>query len=180
VTPRLGTDRLALVPLRPDDAREMVLVLADPALYRFIGGEPPTPDELEARYRRWVAGPPRPGETWHNWIVRLGGDRSDRGPASEGVDGPAIGHLQATVVDAGSSADIAWLIGTAWQGRGYAGEAARALVGWLEASGVAIVTAHVHPEHVASGRVAASAGLGPTTEMEEGEVVWRREAPPPG
>lgn len=39
-TPRLRTARLDLVPLRPAAAGEMVDVLADPALYAFIGGEP--------------------------------------------------------------------------------------------------------------------------------------------
>ena len=165
--PRLVTDRLALVALRREDAAEMVHVLADPGLYAFIGGEPPTLDKLEVQYRGWVAGSPRPGDTWHNWVVRLRGD---------GGDGPAIGHLQATVIGDDRVADIAWLIGSAWQGCGYASEAARALVRWLEASGVASVTAHVHPAHAASGRVAARAGLRPTSETEAGEVVWRRSA----
>ena len=88
--------------------------------------------------------------------------------------GQAIGHLQATVLDGDRSADIAWLVGIAWQGRGYASEAARALVGWLEANDIDTITAHVHPEHVASARVAERAGLEATTEVEDGEVVWRR------
>lgn len=146
----------------------MLGVLADPALYAFIGGAPPTLEELEARFARWALGSPRPGERWHNWVIRL----------REGSE--AIGHLQATVIndaedDAvdGRSADIAWLIGTAWQGRGYASEAVRALVGWLESSGVRTFTAHVHPGHEASGRVAAAAGLAATDRIEDGEVVWR-------
>jgi RimJ/RimL family protein N-acetyltransferase len=174
VTPRIDTDRLALVPLRPEDAPEMVHVVADAALYVFTGGQPPTLAALESQYRGWVAGSPRAGETWHNWVVRLRGDGSDGSDAS---DGPAIGHLQATVVDDGRSADIAWLVGTAWQGRGYASEAARALVRWLYAIGIDSVTAHVHPDHAASGRVTAHAGLRPTGEMEGGEAVWRRTAP---
>jgi RimJ/RimL family protein N-acetyltransferase len=117
------------------------------------------------RYRAWVEGSPRADESWLNWVVRLG------------AGGPAIGHLQATVVDEGRIADIAWLIGTASQGRGYASEAARALVRWLERSGVAEITAHIPADHAASGRVAAAAGLGPTAEVEGGEVVWRRWFP---
>lgn len=140
----------------------MAEVLADPDLYAFIGGAPPPLDELAKRYRAWTAGSPREGEAWHNWVIRLGGD------------GSAIGHLQATVVDHGSAADIAWVVGTPWQGRGYATEAALALVDWLESTGVTRITAHVHPGNVASGRVAANAGLGPTDEVVDGEVVWRR------
>ena len=140
----------------------MLDVLADPALYGFIGGAPPTLEELEARFSRWAQGSPRPGEVWHNWVVRLD------------ADGVAIGHAQATVTGAGHEADVAWLIGTAWQGQGYASEAARAVVRWLESRGLRRITARVHPAHVASGRVAASAGLAPTDELQDGEVVWRR------
>lgn len=162
MTPRLVTDRLSLVPLRPEDAPEMVDVLADPNLYTFTGGGPLTLDELTSRYRSWTAGSPRAGERWFNWVVRL-------------RDGDApIGHLQATVLDDDRAADIAWVVGTGWQGRGYATEAAIALVAWLDSLGITTVTAHVHPSNVASARVAERAGLKPTDELVDGEVVWRR------
>jgi RimJ/RimL family protein N-acetyltransferase len=162
MTPRLDTDRLSLVPLRPEDAPQMVDVLADPALYTFIGGEPPTVDGLAIRYRGWVAGSPRAGERWHNWLIRL-----------RDADAP-IGHLQATVLDGDRAADIGWAVGTAWQGRGYASEAAIALVAWLDSIGVTTITAHVHPGNLASARVAERAGLMPTDELVDGEVEWRR------
>ena len=163
-TPRLETDRLTLEPLGPEVAPEMVAVLADASLYTFIGGGPPTVDELAARYRGWARGAPRRDDAWHNWVVRLADD------------GQAIGHVQATVIDDGREADIAWVIGTRWQGRGYASEAAQALVEWLEAGGTTTITAHVHPGHAASARVAANAGLERTTDVENGEIVWRRTA----
>jgi RimJ/RimL family protein N-acetyltransferase len=165
-TPRLRTDRLDLQPLLPEHAIEMAGVLAEASLYAFTGGRPPDEADLEARYRRWIAGAPRAGESWHNWVIRLG------------PDGLAIGHLPATVNDEGATADIAWTIGTAWQGRGYASEAARALVSWLEGQRTGTITAHVHPANAASARVAANAGLAPTEEVVDGEVVWRRGVPP--
>jgi RimJ/RimL family protein N-acetyltransferase len=151
--------------LLPEDANEMAGVLADPSLYAFIGGAPPTPADLDERFARWSRGSPRPGEEWHNWIVRLRDDWA------------AIGHLQATVLGRGREADVAWVIGTPWQGRGYAGEAARAIVAWLEAGGVRTITAHIRAGHAASERVAAAAGLARTDEIEDGEVVWRRQPP---
>jgi RimJ/RimL family protein N-acetyltransferase len=162
-TSRIATDRLELVPLALDDAAEMVGVLADPNLYAFIGGAPPTLAELERQFPKWAHGSPRSGEDWHNWVIRLRDD------------GTAIGHLQATVVGDGRQADVAWLIGTPWQGRGYASEAARAMTAWLEATGVPTITAHIEAGHEASGRVAAAAGLEPTSVIEGGEVVWRRQ-----
>lgn len=163
-SPTLATTSLRLVPLTVEDAHELADVLSDPALYTFIAGDPPTAEALAARIEDWLAGPPRPDETWHNWAIRLG------------PDGTVIGHLQATVTGAGSTADIAWIVGTPWQGRGYASESALALVRWLETTGLRTITAHVHPDHVASARVAERAGLERTDLVEDGEIVWRRVA----
>jgi RimJ/RimL family protein N-acetyltransferase len=161
----LATARLRLVPLRVEDAAEMTGVLADAALYAFTGGRAPSQDELRARYRRQVVGrSPNDGEAWRNWIVRT------RDPDE------AVGFVQATITDGGRVADVAWVIGVPWQGRGFAAEAARAMVAWLEARGAATIMAHVHPGHIASERVAARAGLTATDEVEDGERVWRRDA----
>ena len=158
----LSTARLRLRPLRVEDAASMVTVLADPRLYSFTGGGPPTPEVLRARYEAQVAGrSPDGSEAWHNWIVSLA-------PA-----GPEIGFVQATITSHGDAADIAWLTGVPWQGHGYAAEAGRAMLAWLVERGVADVTAHVHPAHAASARVAAAIGLVATGELEDGEQVWR-------
>lgn len=163
----IETARLELAPLRPDDADEMVGVLADPLLYAFTGGTPPDPATLRDRYGRQARGWSSDGtEQWLNWIVRL--------PATN----EAIGFVQATVLDAGSVAEIAWLIGVAWQGQGYATEAVTSVVGWLETAGAAEIVAHVHPGHRASAGVAARAGLISTDELDaDGEQIWRRRPP---
>lgn len=156
-TEAIRTARLFLTPLEPKDAVEMVGVLSDPTLYTFTGGVPPTLGELKERYRRQSAGCPRPDEIWHNWILRL--------------DGGAIGLVQATVKDGG--ADLAWVVGTPWQGVGYATEAAVAMREWLAADGVASFSAHIHPDHTASNGVAIRLGLANTGEIDdEGELIW--------
>ncbi|MFS8101869.1 GNAT family N-acetyltransferase [Lentzea alba] len=156
----IGTDRLDLIPLQVEHAEEMAGVLADPALHTFIGGTPLTPDALQARYRRLVAGSPDPSERWLNWVISLRDESC------------LVGTVQATIT--GRTAEIAWVVGTPWQGRGIAGEAARGLVGWLGTQPVQTVIAHVHPDHHASAAVAASAGLTATGEVQDGEVRWRR------
>lgn len=155
----LRTARLVLTPLEVNDADEMVGVLADVALYRFTGGEPPTVEQLTRRYQRQVAGSLDPGEQWHNWIVRLASTNA------------AIGTVQATVTQ--GRADIAWLIGVAWQNRGYASEAASSMCTWLRGQGVFDLAAHIHPDHEMSGRVAIAVGLRRTPVIDaEGECVW--------
>lgn len=157
--------RIVLTPLAVGDAEEMAGVLGGEQLYAFTGGHPPTAGELRARYARQVAGRSADGrEEWRNWIIR------------RAADGQAVGFVQATIAErAGEEiAEIAWVVGLAWQGNGYAGEAARALVAWLDARGVAAIQAHIHPDHAASAAVARAAGLRPAGQVEDGEQVWRR------
>lgn len=177
----IRTRRLVLVPQRVEHAAEMAVVLSDPALHTFIGGAPATAGELRSRYARMAAGPSDPAESWCNWVLRLretAGD--DDSESAEGPgQGPLTGTVQATISPAGSwlVAEIAWVVGTAFQGRGIASEAARGLVGWLARRPVREIAAHVHPDHAASGAVARAAGLEPTDQWHDGEVRWvRREA----
>jgi RimJ/RimL family protein N-acetyltransferase len=89
-----------LTPLTVDDAAAMVGVLADPALYTFIGGRPPTLEQLRQQYRRQVAGRSADGsQDWFNWIVRM-----------RDTDEP-IGTIQATILDDATRGEIAWIIG---------------------------------------------------------------------
>ncbi|HYK31832.1 MAG TPA: GNAT family N-acetyltransferase [Streptosporangiaceae bacterium] len=156
------TRRLTLVPLAAGHADEMAAVLADPDLYAFTGGSPPAVHELRARYERWIAGSPDPAESWCNWVIEL------RGP------GCLAGTVQATVTTGDEVvAEVAWVVGTAWQGQGIATEAALALIAWLGEQGVQAVIAHIHPRHHASAAVATAAGLTPTGQLHDGEMTWR-------
>ncbi len=156
----LSAPRLDLLPLRVEHAAEMAVVLSDPALHAFIGGAPYSPDALRDRYRRLVAGSPDPDVTWHNRVLRLRAEAC------------LVGTVQATVTR-GHTAEIAWVVGTPWQGRGFASEAVRALVDGLGRQAVRIVVAHIHPGHLASEAVATAAGLTPTDEEHDGERRWR-------
>lgn len=159
----IETPRLTLEPLRVDHATEMADVLADPRLYEYIGGTPPSPAQLRTRYALQVAGhSPDRRHGWLNWIVR------------ERDTGAAVGNVQATlgVVGGGLEAEVAWVIGAAHQGRGYATEAAGAMVRWLRSRGANVITAHIHPRHEASIGVARHLGLAATDVIEAGETRW--------
>nr|WP_307710554.1 GNAT family N-acetyltransferase [Streptomyces sp. V1I6] len=156
------TGRLSLVPLAAEHAEEMAEALSDPALHVFIGGTPQRPQALRARYERWVAGSPDPSEVWWNWVIRLREERR------------LTGTVQATITrtERGRAAEVAWVVGTPWQGRGIATEAARGLIAWLQEKDVQVVRAHIHPDHRASAAVAAAVGLAPTGHRHEGEIRW--------
>ncbi|MET7424985.1 GNAT family N-acetyltransferase [Dactylosporangium sp. NPDC005555] len=148
-----------LTPLCVADADVMVGVLGAQELHEFIGGRPADLFELRRRYERMTAGPGDPDEVWLNWIMR------------RAEDGVAVGTVQATVTR--DAAEVAWVVGVPWQGRGYAAEAAAALVDRLFAQGVHAVTASIHPEHHASAAVAAKAGLVATDRVVDGERIWQ-------
>ena len=155
--------RLSLTPLAVADADEMVGVLSGPALYTFTGGSPPSLGELRARYARLATGRSPDGrEEWRNWILRREPDRA------------AVGYVQATIVDGGTRAEIAWVVGLNWQRQGFAAEAAGALIAWLDARGVTVIQAHIHPDHAASAAVARRVGLVPTGQSDDGERLWLR------
>jgi RimJ/RimL family protein N-acetyltransferase len=158
----ITTSRLDLVPLRADHADEMAAVLADPDLYTFIGGSPPAVAALRARYELMVVGSFDPDVSWCNWVIQLR------------ESGRLAGTVQATI-SAGNElvAEVAWVVGTGWQGQGIATEAARALIAWLGQQSVVTVIAHIHPRHLASAAVASAVGLIPTAESQDGETRWR-------
>jgi len=145
----------------------MVAVLGDAGLYEFTGGKAPSLRDLERRYEAQVAGPGRDGEQWHNWIVRVKETNA------------AAGFVQATVeaTETTSEVEVAWVIGVAHQGQGIATEASRAMVDWFTNHGHAAVKAFIHPEHIASNRVASALGLTKTAFLDEdGEVLWATAA----
>ncbi len=163
--PMLKGRRLGLEPLRVEHAAEMAIVLGDPGLHRFTGGTPATRTELVTTYTRQVAGPADGSQRWLNWVLRRLADEQ------------AVGTVQATLArtDRGVVSEVAWVVGTPYQGRGYASEAAGVMVSWIRAQGDVTVIAHVHPDHRASTSVARAVGLSPTDTVVDGEVRWRSD-----
>jgi RimJ/RimL family protein N-acetyltransferase len=100
--------------------------------------------------------------SWCNWVIQL------RGP------GCLTGTVQATISTGDEpAAEVAWVVGTPWQGQGIATEAAQALVAWLGRQSIKTVIAHIDPGHHASAAIAAAAGLAPTGQLQDGEIRWR-------
>jgi len=122
------------------------------------------------RFVLLAAGSPRSGEHWLNWVVR------------QRYDSLAVGTVQATVreVDGMREARLGWMIGAEWQNRGFASEAAAALVRWVRMQNVDEIAANIHPDHDASATVATRAGLRQTEEVHDGERVWRAPRKPGG
>jgi hypothetical protein len=116
-----STERLDLEPLAVAHAAELAPLLDDPALHEFTGGAPLSAAALAARYARQAARrSPGGDQMWGNWAVRVR------------ATGTVAGTVQATLPAGGPAAgpaEVAWLVVRPAQGRGYATEAARSLVG---------------------------------------------------
>lgn len=167
----LRTRRLTLEPLQIDHAEEMASVLDDPTLHAFTGGAPASATELRRRYEQLSAGFSADGsECWLNWVLRR----------SEGTHADAVGFVQATLTRPADElcADVAWVIGTAHQHRGFAREAANAMVDWLWRNGATSIVAYIHPEHRASAAVAERIGLIRSDAVVDGEIRWVSSTPP--
>ena len=160
----IETDRLELRPIRRDDAQFLFPVLSDPTLYEYTGEEPPASvSALRELYAsREARRSPDGRELWLNWMIRIR------------ASSEAIGYVQSSVAPLG--ADLAWGVGSPWQSRGYASEAAKAVINWLWAMGVTRIRASINLYHAASRKVAINAGLRRTDEISEGEEVWVLEA----
>ena len=109
-----------LEPQAEGHADAMFRVLGDAALYEFEGEPPASIDALRTRFARLESRRSADGrEQWLNWVIRL--------PSSE-----LIGYVQATVHSDGRAA-IAYVLASAYWGRGFARRAVEALIGELVA-----------------------------------------------
>jgi len=119
--PPLRGITVSLEPLVAGHADELIVPLADPTLWTYA--DTPVPDSLEGlrgRYRRLEKrASPDGREWWLNWAVRAGAD--------------AIGFVEATVRANESRIAIAYALGKAWWGRGYATDATRTMLAFLAA-----------------------------------------------
>jgi RimJ/RimL family protein N-acetyltransferase len=155
----LQTERLDLEPLVPAHAKKLFPDLRDPRLYEFLDSEPPRSVAiLETQYRRWEPRRSPDGtQAWLNWAARLRG-------------GEYIGWLQATVHDHGR-ADLAYLVFSAQQRKGYAVEACQAVVDYLSSEqSVRTIRTTIDKRNIASIALARKLGLSQTGGDTHG--IW--------
>ena len=111
----IATPTLTLEPQTAAHAEEMFAVLCDPAIYEYENEPPPSLEWLRARFTKLEARESADGQQqWLNWVIRL--------PTSE-----LIGFVQATVHRNGN-AGIAYVLASAYWGRGLAREAVKAMM----------------------------------------------------
>jgi ribosomal-protein-alanine N-acetyltransferase len=114
----ITTGSFTLEPQLAAHAQEMYVVLGDPAIYQYENEPPPSLEWLRARYARLESRlSPEGHEQWLNWVIRL--------PTSQ-----LIGYVQATV-QSDSRAAIAYVLSSAYWGRGLARQAVETMISEL-------------------------------------------------
>lgn len=145
--PTLRTERLLLRPFRDADAPEAARLAGD----REIAATTlliPHPYVLEDA-ERWLAGHQEAFEAGRavDWAVCL-------------RDGTLVGAIALRIDPAHDAADLGYWIGRAWWGRGYATEAAAAVIRYgFEVLRLNRVHAHHFARNPASGRVMEKVGM---------------------
>jgi RimJ/RimL family protein N-acetyltransferase len=145
----LTTARLLLRPFRAADHARLHAITGDPQVVRWMDWGPDTEEDTGVFLRYAVeaeAGDPR--RTWKFAVVRAA-DAVLVGSAELHIESPE--HRRGT---------MGYLIAPAAQGRGYATEAARAVLDFgLTGGGLHRITATCDPENVGSTRVLEKLGM---------------------
>ena len=163
----IRTERLILRKPAPDD--DLTAFVHDDAVQRWIGSGSETPQSVLALWlRRW--------------------ERNGIGQFVVELEGELIGRVGFVIWDAltwepstyelaGASAEteLGWAILSEHWGRGYATEAARAVLDWGRAGGLERIVSLIEPRNVRSVRVADKLGAVPEqlVQTEHGPtLVW--------
>ncbi|HWO47714.1 MAG TPA: GNAT family N-acetyltransferase [Solirubrobacterales bacterium] len=146
----IETERLRLRPVVAGDVEELVRLHDDPLVAEYLGVRDPEWYEwrVEASAEEWA-------QRGHGFLVVV--DAAGRFLGRTGLKyWPQFGETE-----------LGWVLRPEVRGRGYATEAARALLDWgFEELDVPYVTAMIRPDNAASVAVAERLGMTPLREDE--------------
>jgi RimJ/RimL family protein N-acetyltransferase len=162
--PTLETERLILRGHGVDDFASCAAMWSDPAVVKFIGGQPSTEEQAWARLLRYVGHWELLGFGFWAIVERATGEFiGEIGAADFRRDvAPPIGNLE-----------TGWVLARRAHGKGYATEALRGVLAWLDAKFPGKPTVCViEPAHTASLHVAKKVGYEPIgTRTYHGDEV---------
>ena len=156
----IATDDLRLEPQVAAHAEEMFVVLGDPAIYQYENAPPESLVWLRNRFARLESRRSADGsEAWLNWVIVL-------------PSGELIGYLQASVYADGRAA-IAYVLNSAYWGRGLARRAVQAMIVELtNHHAVKRFSAVLKRENFRSSRLLERLGFTLATAQEADELAY--------
>lgn len=143
ITPLFATERLAMRPVRVEDAQDAFAIFSDTELMTYWSQPPQVSvEQTAAALAKRIDSP-----DWRFWAITVRGD--DR----------LIGTLGAAEKRQGGVSEIGYSLARAHWGRGYAREAVAGLVAMLFGEGQRRVVADIDPDNVASNHLVESLGF---------------------
>jgi len=145
------TERLFIRHLTEADIPALASLWTDPEVTRFMGG-PRDFEKVSGSFKEDLLSPPPKLDLW---------------PVIERASGEVVGHcgLLPKTVDGQDEIELVYLMATAFQGRGFATEAALALLGHaFQKLGLTRLVSLIDPANTASERVASKAGMKHSTD----------------
>jgi RimJ/RimL family protein N-acetyltransferase len=156
--PTLETQRLILRAHRRDDYDALHAVWSDPVVTRFIGGRPSSGQDSWFRLMRYLGHWPLLGYGYF--------------AATEKATGAYVGdvgianHMRGLHEDFDGVPETGWVLAPHAFGKGYATEAATAVLNWFEAThGKGRTVCMIETPHAVSHNVARKLGYVPFTEI---------------
>jgi RimJ/RimL family protein N-acetyltransferase len=122
--PIVETERLTLRAHRPDDFADSLAMWSDPAVTRYIGGKPSTGQQTWMRMLNYRG-------LWSFLDFGYWAIEEKASGAFAGDIGFADFHRDITP-SMRAVPELGWALATPFHGRGYATEAARAAIGWMD------------------------------------------------
>lgn len=149
--PVIETERLVLRGHCVDDYKHVIALWTDPAVVKFIGGEPLTSEACWSRLLRYSG-------HWQMmdfgyWIVFRKSDA-----ALVGEVGLADYHREISPSMEGM-AEMGWALSPSMHGKGYAGEAVQAVLNWAQANIDRQICCMISSENTPSIRLAEKCGF---------------------
>jgi RimJ/RimL family protein N-acetyltransferase len=164
----IQTERLTLRPFEPDDLAALHRINADEEVARYLYNGPRTLEEVTALLQRKIDGA----------ALRAEGDWLSAAVVAR-ESGAVVGDVGLHwVSEEHRTAEVGFLFDPEHQGRGYATEAARALVGWAFAEDFHRVIGRTEARNAASARVLEKLGFRLEAHLVENEWVkgeWQSE-----
>ena len=150
--PTLETEHLRLRPYRLEDFADYARMWQEPAVVRFIGGQPFTREQSWGRFLRQVG-------LWH--YLGFGFFAIEHKPTGRFAGECGFHDLhRALTPSIEGTMETGWALVSEMQGRGLAEEAVRAAIGWAAEHGTGDrLTAIIDPGHAASLHVAGKLGF---------------------
>jgi len=164
----LETERLTLRPLEERDWEAFAAIQADPETARWLYNEPRVGAEARAHFDRKRAGSALAAED--DWLSCAAADRAS---------GALVGDVSFHWVSAEHrTGEIGFVFSAGHRGKGYATEAAAAVLDWAFAAGFHRVIGRTEPRNTPSARVLEKLGMRREAHFLENEWVkgeWQSE-----